>query len=62
MMNTFLPPKMVHSEILLSYENLSQLWALIPLNMRSRVPQNVYMASEHGYNLRNVYARCREFN
>ena len=55
MLIDYLPTKPIKSEII-DYRQLAEFWSLLPDYCRIRVPDLIFRATEHGYNLKTIYS------
>ena len=60
LMIKYLPTKPLPSEII-TFDQLVILWMFLPEVIRIRIPEILFKASDHGFNIRNLYRKCEEF-
>ena len=43
--------------VIIDYQIYAHLWMMVPPYLRIRIPKLIFKASEHGYNINQLYAK-----
>lgn len=58
--NDYFPNCPLNSQIVL-FEDFTQVWRMLPDYVKIRVPELIYCATTDGFNLQNLYRKCKPY-